>query len=200
MKFLFDVPIAHNGLFVYQLDIEDINSKIYKSIKYNITPNNVDSEISKSKKVLNDLPKLKKEIMLACDDFIHNKISMPKVKYNIFSSWWTKTKPKGFSEVHNHSNSWISGCFYPDYDKSFNITFYNDYTNIFYTPVTNFNIYNSKSWTINPTKNSVIFWYSPLRHEVMPNNTNRDRHSLAFNILPEGNFGSIDSEVNIKST
>ena len=37
MKFLFDVPIAHNGLFVYQLDIEDINSKIYKSIKYNIT-------------------------------------------------------------------------------------------------------------------------------------------------------------------
>jgi uncharacterized protein (TIGR02466 family) len=190
MKFIKDLPITHNGLFIYNLDIKTDYSKYYTSLKYN-------EKISQNLSVLKDLPEIEKEIKLACDHFINNILFM-ECKYLIYNSWFTKIKPNNYSGSHIHNNSWISGIYYPIYNQGFKIQFFNDLTNIFYTPVKQYGFYNSKSFTINPLKNQLILFFSNLRHEICVNESNLDRYSLAFNILPNEKFGEGDSALNFK--
>ena len=65
----------------------------------------------------------------------------------------------------------------------------------FSTPSTESNIHNSREWIITPTDNFLILFFSQLRHKIMPNYSTEDRFSLAFNILPEGEFGTGDSRI-----
>ena len=198
MIFLKDIPIVSNGIFIYQLEIKKEYKEYYQNIEYNDTYDN-DSLIFISKKmsVLNELKELKLEINNCCNHFIKTILSMD-CNFNIFNSWFTKTKPNGFSDSHAHSNSWLSGCFYPEYNKEFNIKFYNDNVFPFKTDVNNHGIYNSKEWIVNPQKNQLILFFSTLRHEICQNKSEQDRYSLAFNVLPNGNFGVGDSKVNFK--
>jgi uncharacterized protein (TIGR02466 family) len=195
MKFLNDVPIVNNGVFVYNLDIKKDYSKYYKSLKY--IKSSGESNISVSMNVLKKIPEIKKEIELACSHFI-NEILYMECEYNIYNSWFTLTKPKADSAPHVHTNSWISGVYYPEHNKDFNIIVYNDFHNFYMTTVKQYGIYNSRFFTINPQKNQLILFFSNLRHQISKNNSNIDRYSLAFNVLPKGTFGISDSKVNFK--
>tara|TARA_R110000803_G_C11842489_1_gene304783 strand:+ start:54 stop:653 length:600 start_codon:yes stop_codon:yes gene_type:complete len=198
MIFLKDIPIISNGIFIYQLETKKDFKEYYQNIEYNDTYNN-DNLVSISKKmsVLNELEDLKLEIDNCCNHFIKNILSM-NCSFNIFNSWFTKTKPSGFSDSHVHSNSWFSGCFYPEHNKDFNIKFYNDNLFAFKDDINNFGIYNSRDWIINPQKNQLILFFSTLRHEICQNKSEQDRYSLAFNVLPNGIFGVGDSKVNFQ--
>jgi uncharacterized protein (TIGR02466 family) len=198
MIFLKDIPIISNGIFIYQLETKKDFKEYYQNIEYNDTYDN-DNLVSISKKmsVLNELEDLKLEIDNCCNHFIKNILSM-NCSFNIFNSWFTKTKPSGFSDSHVHSNSWFSGCFYPEHNKDFNIKFYNDNLFAFKDDINNFGIYNSRDWIINPQKNQLILFFSTLRHEICQNKSEQDRYSLAFNVLPNGIFGVGDSKVNFQ--
>lgn len=198
MIFLKDIPIISNGIFIYQLETKKDFKEYYQNIEYNDTYDN-DSLVFISKKmsVLNELEDLKLEIDNCCNHFIKNILSM-NCSFNIFNSWFTKTKPNGFSDSHVHSNSWFSGCFYPEHNKDFNIKFYNDNLFAFKDDINNFGIYNSRDWVINPQKNQLILFFSTLRHEICQNKSEQDRYSLAFNVLPNGSFGVGDSKVNFQ--
>lgn len=195
MKFLKDIPIVSNGLFIYNLNVTKNHSKYYESLKYDGVPGLAYQ--SKNKSVLNKLPDVKKEINLACFHLI-NEILLMECDYFIFNSWLTLTKPNGYSESHTHSNSWLSGAYYPEEDEGFKINFYNDNINTFYTSVKDYNIYNTKTITITPKKNQLILFRSDIRHQICLNESNKDRYSLSFNILPKGIFGYADSKVNFK--
>jgi uncharacterized protein (TIGR02466 family) len=197
MIFLKDIPIISNGIFIYQLETKKDFKEYYQNIEYNDTYDN-DNLVSISKKmsVLNELEDLKLEIDNCCNHFIKNILSM-NCSFNIFNSWFTKTKPSGFSDSHVHSNSWFSGCFYPEHNKDFNIKFYNDNLFAFKDDINNFGIYNSRDWIINPQKNQLILFFSTLRHEICQNKSEQDRYSLAFNVL-HGIFGVGDSKVNFQ--
>ena len=117
------------------------------------------------------------------------------INYKIFSSWLTKTEPKAFSESHSHTNSWLSGVYYPKGNPSFKIKFYNDNKSQFFTPPTKYNIYNSNEWTISPQNDYLIIFFSQLRHKIILNNSDENRYSLAFNLIPKGKFGEGDSEI-----
>ena len=41
--------------------------------------------------------------------------------------------------------------------------------------------------------NYLIMFFSQLRHKMMPNKSNVDRYSLAFNVVPKGKFGDANS-------
>ena len=60
-----------------------------------------------------------------------------------------------------------------------------------------FNIYNSQSWSISPKKNMIIFFPSYLYHQIEKHNSKIVRYSLAFNIMPNHTFGDADSEANL---
>ena len=55
------------------------------------------------------------------------------------------------------------------------------------------NLHNSKTWDIKPKKNMLIFFPSYLEHSILDNKSKRPRHSLAFNLIPIGKYGSSDS-------
>ena len=133
-----------------------------------------------------------KEIKKTIKHFIE-KILFMECNFKIYKSWLTLTKSNGNSSSHTHSNSWISGIYYPQHNEHFKIKFYNDITNVFETFSKKRTVYNTKSFTIVPEENEIILFFSNLRHEIVTNNSDKDRYSLAFNCLPQGSFGTGDS-------
>ena len=192
MKHLYDIPICSSSLFIYQLDIKKDLIPEFKKEKYQDRKNFFMGE---DYNILRKYEELNKEIMKAVDTTIKDVNMLEGVNYRIFSSWLTKTVPNGHSGPHNHANSWLSGVYYPKGSPGFGIKFYNDFRTNFYTPPKKFNIHNSSEWTIRPENNYLILFFSEVRHKIMTNNSNEDRYSLAFNILPKGKFGFGDSTV-----
>lgn len=82
----------------------------------------------------------------------------------------------------------------PEDNENTGIRFTYDNT-IFNNVPKKYNIYNSHSWTLNNEKNLLILFFSHLKHKILPNLSKEDRYSLAFNILPKGNFGHADSRI-----
>ena len=196
MKHLSNIPICSNGLFIYKLDIEEDLTLKFNEEKFNpIEWEETSSLTSKDLNVLKKYENLEKEIHKAVDATIKEILMLKNINYRIFSSWITKAQPKTSSDAHSHANSWLSGIYYPKSDPGFRIKVYNDNPLPFYTPPTEYNIYNSNSWTICPEDNYLILFFSRLRHKILPNTSTKDRFSLAFNILPKGEFGEIDSKV-----
>ena len=193
MKHLSTIPICSNTLFIYKLDIKDDLTLKFKKEKFKSAGRA--SLISEDLNVLKKYKNLSKEIKKAVDVTLKEILMLKNINYRIFSSWLTKVEPKTSSNSHNHANSWLSGVYYPKGEPGFSIRFFYDNTHPFYTPPTKYNIYNSTTWTIAPEDNHLILFFSQLRHKVMPNQSTKDRFSLAFNILPKGQFGKIDSKV-----
>ena len=190
MKHLHTIPICSNTLFIYRLDIKDDLTLKFKEEKFNPAPSLTTEDLNILKKYEN----LSKEINKAVDVTLKEILMLKNINYRIFSSWITKAQPKTSSDAHSHANSWLSGVYYPKGDPGFRIKVYNDNPLPFYTPPTEYNIYNSTSWTICPEDNYLILFFSRLRHKILPNTSPKDRFSLAFNLLPKGQFGEIDSK------
>jgi uncharacterized protein (TIGR02466 family) len=200
MMLLHNIPIIHNSIFLYQLDIRKNYNKIFEKQKIKQEANGFLTYSSTEYNILNEFKDLKKECEKSVGSLITDKLSFKDNNFKIFNSWITKTKPKGYSEPHTHSNSWISGVYYPKFSEDFKIRFYNDFLNPFHTKVKTYNIYNSKYWDVTPMSNCLVLFFSNMRHNILPNNSKEDRYSLAFNVLPNGSFGTEDSflKLNIK--
>tara|TARA_R110002020_G_scaffold187552_1_gene386027 strand:- start:169 stop:759 length:591 start_codon:yes stop_codon:yes gene_type:complete len=194
MKYISTIPICSNALFRYKLDIPNDLTLKFKKEKFKSIEGG-SSLISEDLNILKKYENLNKEIKAAVDVTLKELLMLKNINYRIFSSWLTKAVPKTFSDSHNHSNSWLSGVYYPKGDPGFSIKFFYDNAPSFYTQPTEYNVYNSTEWTIVPEDNSLILFFSQLRHKIMPNKSTKDRFSLAFNILPQGQFGTVDSKV-----
>jgi len=192
MKHLRNIPICANTLFIYKLDIkEDLTLKFTKEkFNYTVAP----SLIGRDMNILKKYKELNKEINKAIDATIKKILMLKNINYRIFSSWLTKTRPEDFSASHNHGNSWLSGIYYPKGDPGFSVKFFYDNVTQFFTPPTKYNIYNSSHWVVIPEDNFLILFFSQLRHKIMPNQSKKDRFSLAFNLLPKGEFGDSDTK------
>ena len=132
MKHLYNVPICSNSLFIYQLDVKnDLISKFkkekFKSAQYS---DGGCSLIGKDLNVLRKYKELNKEIIKAVNATIKDVLMLEDVNYRIFSSWLTKTDPGGSSDPHSHTNSWLSGVYYPKGNAGFNIKFFKPFLNL----------------------------------------------------------------------
>tara|TARA_Y100000114_G_C11696418_1_gene296238 strand:- start:139 stop:729 length:591 start_codon:yes stop_codon:yes gene_type:complete len=194
MKHLYTLPICSNALFIYKLDIKDNLILKFKKEKFKPVEHGT-VLISKDMNVLKKYNNLNKEIKKSVNKTLKEILMLNNINYKIFSSWLTKTEPKAFSESHSHTNSWLSGVYYPKGNPSFKIKFYNDNKSQFFTPPTKYNIYNSNEWTISPQNDYLIIFFSQLRHKIILNNSDENRYSLAFNLIPKGKFGAGDSEI-----
>ena len=194
MKHLQSIPLCANTLFVYKLNIKkDLTLKFTEEKFRSVADPEVQGVlVTENLNILKKYKELNKEINKAIDLTIKEILMIKNINYRIFSSWVTKTKPKGFSASHFHWNSWLSGIYYPKNNPGFNIKFFYDNKIPFFTIPTEYNIYNSNHWVINPEDNFLILFFSQLRHKIMPNQSNEDRFSLSFNLLPKGEFGEAD--------
>ena len=192
MEHLSTTPICSNTLFIYRLDIKDDLTLKFKEEKFKAAAGS--SLISEDLNILKKYEDLNKEISKAVDETLDEILMLKHINYRIFSSWLTKAAPNAFSDSHAHSNSWLSGVYYPKGDPGFSIKFFYDNKPPFFTQPTEYNIYNSTERVIVPQDNFLILFFSQLRHQLMPNQSTKDRFSLAFNILPRGKFGTGDSK------
>ena len=201
MKHLSTLPICSNALFIYKLDIKDNLVSRFKKEKFNslLPEPYTGSLIGEDLNILKKYKKLNTEIKKAVDATLKEILMLRNVDYRIFSSWLTKTEPKGlkqvFGGIHNHSNCWLSGIYYPKGDPGFSVKFFLPSKGQFFTPPKEWNIFNARSWVITAEDNLLVLFFSQLNHQIMPNESTEERFSLAFNLVPKGKFGTMDSGI-----
>ena len=159
------------------------------------------SLISSDRRLVENLPILKQVLLDKFYTFLDEGEMYYQNDYIISTSWIARVEPGQHSSQHFHKNCFYSGIYY----------FEDEYSPkcgdlIIQSPIqqlkdfnlhpTQFNEYNSDDWTFVPESKRLIFFPSYLSHVVTENKSNRIRHSLAFNIIPIGEYGSADSTYN----
>jgi uncharacterized protein (TIGR02466 family) len=152
--------------------------------------------------VLNNYEKLKLDIQNSFDFLKNNILKYESTQFKITTSWITKVRPGGMSHYHNHKNCMYSGVLYFDDLKNCapiefsNSNLYQD--SFLLNQPSEVNIYNSNTWAIHPSKNTIIFFPSYLMHRVGYHGSEQSRYSLAFNFMPDGIYGSSDSTMRVE--
>tara|TARA_R100001509_G_C4844055_1_gene207663 strand:+ start:154 stop:759 length:606 start_codon:yes stop_codon:yes gene_type:complete len=148
----------------------------------------IDNNILKNK----EMKKLKQFIEKSLKEYFQN-IYMPKndVEPYITQSWCNYTKDGQFHHKHAHPNSFISGVFYVQADRTKDkIYFYKDgyITQRIKLPAKEYNPFNSESWWLETGTNDLVIFPSYLMHMV-EKVVGKERISLSFNTFLKGYIG-----------
>ena len=120
-------------------------------------------------------------------------------KYNIFSSWMTKTAI-GYRHGldHMHCNSFLSGVLYLT-DKASPILFRHPMPWRWSSGLDDKNdgMVKSNQFVMSPMKGDIVLFPSHVHHLIMPHKNPQVRYSIAFNVHPTGQYGARDSTINV---
>tara|TARA_R110000803_G_scaffold45126_1_gene95203 strand:+ start:254 stop:853 length:600 start_codon:yes stop_codon:yes gene_type:complete len=116
----------------------------------------------------------------------------------ISNSWGNIVNSNGSIHNHRHANSYISGVYY--LEDSSKISFVNQLLEKFtfhaHKTTDNIDPVHHSLYHITPSPNSIIIFPSYLYHGVFQSNQT-NRLSIAFNIVPTGDFGVNTGKINI---
>jgi uncharacterized protein (TIGR02466 family) len=193
-------PQAVLGLTKLNVDSNKIQ-KYLENIEFELTNSTKEGNalcfMSKNKNVFEKIPFLKNEIYTQVKHYLNNVMQF-KMGFQFTTSWVTKTEPNGYSQKHSHSNSFLSGVYYPKGNKNFILKFLKK-TSFWNIKTIENNLLNAEWYTFNINENNVLILFpSDLEHSIEKNLSEENRYSLAFNILPLGEIGSEDSKINFK--
>jgi len=158
-------------------------------------------EISIDRYILNKFPREKEIFLEVFNHYYKNNIMKAyEDKFEITTSWVTKSIRGSYGQFHQHSNSMYSGVFYfedantPIEFESYNLA----PRQLSLTEPKEWNIWNSKTWDFLPKKNQLLIFPSYLYHKIGRNYKDPERVSVAFNLFPTGKIGNMDSTVNLQ--
>ena len=183
-------PLFSMPLMALSLDIDnDKHLKYIKNITYRDNINSNKSFLSKSVKLLENkkLQKEKQIFLIAIQQYLN--VLGYKQKFKILNSWSTKVEKNYNSQVHVHTNTWLSGVYYTQDNSS--IEFIKNWANSSFFNLefnNSTNIYSSTKWDLKVKKNTLLIFPSELQHKIKKNLLKENRYSIAFNILPIGSF------------
>ena len=131
----------------------------------------------------------------------HIKSSLKNLGYacqfDLSTSWFTKSIKGDIGSSHMHKNCWFSGIYYyGDYDENSGKLFIENplpSLSSFNDRIVDANKFNTPISVVAPEKNRMIIFPSYLMHSIDIHNSDLIRYSLAFNIVPSGYYGEIDS-------
>lgn len=194
---MFSQAFLYNDLKIdNELILKKLNNLEFKHTELT-QANGANCQISIKRNILDidEFIILKEKIKETIEFYIKN-ICIYEIDFKIYSSWATRTPPKiGFSHRHSHPNSWISGVYYPE-ETTANIRLHTPYKcswDIGHPK--KYNEYNSDCFDVDIKTNRLIVFNSFLEHEITLNKEDKNRYSIAFNVLPCGKIGKGDSEV-----
>lgn len=184
---LFPQPVG-----VYHLDRKLTHDEL-EFIRCQDTRSNQNNLTSQDNHVLNrqDLSTLREFIQSRLDDYLETVYApSTDIRLQITQSWINYTGPGQTHHTHNHPNSFVSGVFYPQADKSMDkIQFHRrDYQQIRFAPK-GWNTWNSELWWFEVGTGDLLLFPSGLDHGVRSVESDRTRISLSFNTFPTGNIG-----------
>ena len=195
----FPIPIGFYTLSVDNYEIVNYMDSLDYNRSMGSSSPDADIYLSKNRKVLNDLPELKR-IFAEKVEYQIKEIYEWDIDFQFTKSWVTKCNPGGFSQIHEHANSLLSGTYYPFGHEGFSIMIKSPLPNFW--DVENINaprssMYSAKEITFQTSDNLLIIFPSYLQHKVMPNDSKDIRYSIAFNIFPKGKISKDDTEITI---
>ena len=195
-------PIFSKPVYLKILDID--TKKIVSMLEeYDFgTSSNNEIPITKNLYVLDDkrFKFLKDKIMEEFYKFSRGEMKYPN-KFEITTSWFTKTTKNQSGFFHNHNNCMISGVLYLQTNENSGNIVLQDFNNKRYDLVVDEqNMYNSSEWAIGPCDGLLMFFPSEVHHKIERNKSDNLRYSLAINLTPTGLIGhdNIDSHMTIK--
>ena len=164
-----------------------------------ITDSNA-SSISNSLYVLDEerFKFLKDELMKEFYLFI-NEIMHYSNKFEITTSWFTKTIKNESSAFHNHNNCMLSGILYLQTDENTGKIGFQNFNDKRYKLVPDeHTVTNSDAIYYIPNDGLLLLFPSEVHHKVEKNESDIERYSLAFNLMPTGLIGQPLSDSHIK--
>lgn len=137
------------------------------------------------------LNRLKKFFDESVKIFLENVfVPVNDVSLRITQCWANYSEKGQAHHVHAHPNSFISGVFYMQTDKTTDkIYFIKSGYNQIEIPTKTYNQYNSETWWFEAEENTLILFPSSLSHKVDPVMVDQTRVSLSFNTFPVGVLG-----------
>lgn len=191
---LFSIPLIDFQISDLCNDVEKLFFTVAESDWIEVNSWN---NITKNKFILSKDDDLLNKIEDISTQLISNLLGISS-SLQVTTSWFTRTPPGERGNPHSHTNSWWSGVYYfrdntsaikfEQFDRGVMIPHKIDMDNPF----------NSSSFVLSPQKGTLILFPSHLIHSIQKNNTDVNRHSLAFNLMPHGEIGIGDSWFNYK--
>ena len=194
---LFGTPV-----FVYDeyTNVPDIHDTTNEQV--DMTPNRDRNFSSKETRILEleSYKEIKNRIINGLNEYVKDVLRIKdQHEFYITQSWLNVNPPNTGHHRHNHSNALISGVYYIDTSADAAISFLSQNNNT----VTNnstlsigvdeYNVANSTSWHVPVSNNTIVYFPSTTLHEVSPNNSDKNRISLAFNCFVRGSFGTTET-------
>ena len=131
---------------------------------------------------------LHKKLLDYFDKVICN--SAPIIPY-ITQSWLNYTEPNEFHHKHFHSNSYVSGVFYIDANKTVDhIKFYQTQVPELEPAIKKYNIFNARSLWFPVETGDVVLFPSTQPHGVDKKQGTNSRISLSLNTYFKGTIGN----------
>jgi uncharacterized protein (TIGR02466 family) len=199
MKFLNIFPTSIVGEIQNNiLDKEVIN---YKNFLLNekYLDNGTNGECSHNQKILENplFTKLKNNILLLSRKYLKEQDHLFE-DVQITNSWSNKLSTNQSIYPHSHENSYLSGVFYLDFSSP--IQFTNPLSKLWiFKPEIKVNTSNPQQsknyYLLHPQPKLLLIFPSFLTHLVTKNSNDKERVSIAFNIIPKGEFGEITAKM-----
>jgi|TARA_B100001059_G_C17540329_1_gene430057 uncharacterized protein (TIGR02466 family) len=198
---MFSKPIYGKTVNIDTKKIVSMINKFDFKTAGSITDSNA-SSISNSLYVLDEerFKFLKDELMKEFYLFI-NEIMHYSNKFEITTSWFTKTIKNESSAFHNHANCMLSGILYLQTDENTGKIKFEDFNDKRYKLVPDeHTVINSDAIYYTPHDGLLLLFPSEVYHKFEKNESDIERYSLAFNLIPTGLIGDRlnDSHMKIK--
>jgi len=196
---LFATPIALFTLDILEKEQIQIENKI-QNLEYGSTNQSGGSGISKDLFLFKDKTfKVLKEKMLKLICVYNEQImGHKKTHFKVTTTWATRCQKNEESERHKHCNSMYSAVYYNRCNENVSdISFYNNNwtSNNYDLEKTDFNNFNSSSWSFKPKDKLLIIFPSSMYHNILKNYDEATRYSIACNFVPKPPYGYMDSFV-----
>ena len=200
---MFSIPLIH-------CELDEDTSELRQCTDYVLNTNQVDVDEYKifqksglketfdfEFRVLEQFPKMKQMFTHISNRLIKEGLNYDN-KLEISSSWFTKTNKGEQSPMHDHKNCVFSAVYYyGDYDdKVGNLIFKNPIVNLtsYRLNVGKSNKFNTYDIEITPQSGSLLIFPSYVSHKIDVHKSDIPRLSLAFNMIPVGQYGIGDSQ------
>ena len=200
---MFSIPLIHCELDEdtselrqctdYVLNTNQVDVDEYKIFQKSGLKETIDFEF----RVLEQFPKMKQMFTHISNRLIKEGLNYD-IKLEISSSWFTKTHKGEQSPMHDHKNCVFSAVYYyGDYDdKVGNLIFKNPIVNLtsYRLNVGKSNKFNTYDIEVTPQSGSLLIFPSYVSHKIDVHKSDIPRLSLAFNMIPVGQYGIGDSQ------
>jgi hypothetical protein len=193
------IPLFPSTLCVLELDPRVLPElDLVKTREFRPTDRGL-SSVTLDYSVLDSLPGVRANVISLWTGFKDLTLGYADTDFRISRSWATRCSTGQESHFHTHKNAFYSGVVYLDTCEDSGALEISDQGSRPGSYQLNrpraINQHNSSAFFVQPVRGMMVLFPSYLMHRIRPWEGAEDRYSLAFNIIPVGNYGHDDSQV-----